>query len=136
MPSYQLGETMTIRKARRHLTFALSAFAVGGAMLALSGGPADAAMLPVSYIVGSGATAHFSPNGLQAESTPPQCPGYHAGFAVTNYTFSPEVIQYYGGRVTIAAGTEHVFCIGGTANHYEIEYLLVGTGSLLHVGVP
>ena len=127
---------MTTRKARRRLASILCATAAGGALLAMSGGPADAATLPVSYIVGSGASAYFSPSGLQAEYTPPQCPGYHAGFAVINYTFSPEVIQYYGGRVTIASGTEHVFCIGGTANHYEIQYPLVGTGSLLRVLVP
>lgn len=125
---------MTTRKAR--LASILCATAVGGALLALSGGPADAAALPVSYIVGSGATAYFSPDGVAAQYQPPQCPGYHAGFAVTNYTFSPEVIQYYGGRVTIPSGGQHVFCIGGTADHYEIEYLLVGTGSLLRVAVP
>src|ERR1700683_5629850 len=127
---------MTTRKARRRLTSVLCATAVGGALLALSGAPADAATLPVSYIVGCGATAHFSPDGFGAEYLPPQCPGYHAGFAVTNYTLSPEVIQYYGGRVTIAVGAEHVFCIGGTANDYQIQYLLVGTRSLLYVEVP
>lgn len=135
MPTYQVGETMTTRKARR-LASILWATAVGGALLALPGSPANAATLPVSYIVGSGATASFSPDGLDAEALPPQCPGYHAGFAVTNYTFTPEVIQFYGGRVTIASGTQHVFCIGGTADHYEIQYLLVGTGSLLRVVVP
>jgi hypothetical protein len=127
---------MTTRKARRRLATILCATAVGGSLLAMSGGPADAATLPVSYIVGSGASAYFSPNGLEAEALPPQCPGYHAGFGVINYTFSPEVIQYYGGRVTIASGAEHVFCIGGTANHYEIQYLLVGTRSLLRILVP
>lgn len=127
---------MTTRKARRRLTSILCATAVAAALLALSEGPASADTLPVSYIVGSGASASFSPAGLGAEYAPPQCPGYHAGFAVINYTFTSEAIQYYGGRVTIPSGTEHVFCIGGTANGYQIQYLLVGTGSLLRVEVP
>jgi hypothetical protein len=127
---------MITRKTRRRGISVLCATAVGSALLALSAGPAHAATLPVSSIVGSGTGAHFNPNGLEAEYLPPQCPGYHAGFAVVNYTLTPEVIQYYGGRVTIPVLGLHVFCIGGTANGYRIEYLLVGTESLLYIGVP
>jgi hypothetical protein len=127
---------MTTRKARRLLASVLCATALGGGLLALPGGPADAAGLPVSDIVGSGTGIHFNPNGLQAEYLPPQCPGYHAGFAVINYTLSPEAIQYYGGRVTIPVGAEHLFCIGGTANGYEIQYQLAGTRTLLYINVP
>jgi hypothetical protein len=127
---------MTTRKIRLRTASVLCAAAMGGTLLALSGSPAEAAGLPVTSIVGSGTGAHFNPNGLEAQYEPPQCPGYHAGFAVTNYTLTPEVIQYYGGRVTIPVLGEHVFCIGGTANGYRIEYLLVGTSSLLYIDVP
>jgi hypothetical protein len=127
---------MTTRNNRRRVASVLCAAAMGGALFALSGSPAEAAGLPVADIVGSGSGVHFNPGGFEAEYLPPQCPGYHAGFAVINYSLAPQVIQYYGGRVTIPFGVEHIFCIGGTANGYQIEYQLLGTVSLLHIAVP
>jgi hypothetical protein len=128
---------MTITHARRRLTAALCATLLGGALFALSGGPADAAALPFSDIIPSGSSAIWSPAGIEATlSVPAQCAGYHAAFYIQNLTLTTHVVEYYGGDVTLTTGETHIFCIGGDANAYRIEYALIGTRSVLEVYVP
>jgi hypothetical protein len=105
---------MTISHAKRRLVAALSATILGGTLLAMAG----------------------SPNGLEATlPAPAQCPGAHAAISITNLTLAKETIEYYGGDVSINSGTAHLFCIGGTANDYDIEYQLLGTRQILLVHV-
>jgi hypothetical protein len=128
---------MTISHAKRRLVSALSATVLGGALFAVCGGPADAATVPNTDIVGSGPAAHFTPDGLEAiPSVPAQCPGAHAELSITNLTLAKQTVEYYGGDVAIDSGKAHLFCIGGTANGYYVEFALLGTRSVLWVGVP
>jgi hypothetical protein len=128
---------MTISHAKRRLVAALSATILGGTLFAMAGSPADAATVANTDILGSGSSLHFSPNGLEATlPAPAQCPGAHAAISITNLTLARETIEYYGGDVAINSGAAHLFCIGGTANDYEIEYQLLGTRQLLLVHVP
>jgi hypothetical protein len=127
---------MTISHAKRRLVAALSATILGGTLLAMAGSPADAATVANTDILGSGSSLHFSPNGLNATlPAPAQCPGAHAAISITNLTLAKETIEYYGGDVSINSGTAHLFCIGGTANDYDIEYQLLGTRQILLVHV-
>jgi hypothetical protein len=126
---------MTISHAKRRLVSALSATILGGTLFAMCS-PADAATVANTDILGSGSSLHFSPNGLEATlPAPAQCPGAHAAISITNLTLAKETIEYYGGDVSINSGTAHLFCIGGTANDYDIEYQLLGTRQILLVHV-
>ena len=126
---------MTINHAKRRLVSALSATILGGTLFAMCG-PADAATVPNTDILGSGSSLHFGPNALDATiQAPAQCPGAHSAISITNLTLAKETIEYYGGDVTINSGTAHLFCIGGTANDYDIEYQLLGTRQILLVHV-
>jgi hypothetical protein len=93
--------------------------------------------LPISYIEGTNPPT-FNPSGLVAtETLPPQCAGYHAALAIANYTATTHTVQYYGGSVAIPGLSDHIFCIGGTANNYIVEFSMLGyANDILRVDIP
>ncbi len=118
------GLTSTLQRRLRASLICAGILSCG--LIAASPGVAAAAtVLPVAYVEGSGTTATFNVGALDAAYKPSECPGYHAGFAVINATLSVQSVYYYGGVVNIAPFAGHVFCIGGTADDYLIDYDLL-----------